>query len=189
MDEGKTDDIKIINTTHDDYDKIFWLFKKAMQLQGKNDYKVWNSIDEAALKKDITNKLQYKILKENDIICVFSIQYNDPFIWRNRDKNDAIYLHRIVVHPKFKGQRQFEKVLNWAKQFALQNNLQFVRMDTWADNEKIINYYKSFGFDLIENYKTPNADELPIQNRNLNVVLLELKLNRNKIDNNTLIVL
>jgi hypothetical protein len=63
--------------------------------------------------------------------------------------------------------------------FALQNNLKFVRMDTWADNKKIIDYYKSFGFEFIENYKTTNATELPIQNRNLNVALLEMELNEN----------
>ena len=67
-------------------------------------------------------------------------------------------------------------MLNWAKQFARQNNLKFVRMDTWADNEKIIDYYKLFGFEFIENYKTPNVPELPIQNRNLDVALLEMKL-------------
>ena len=172
----KNDDIQIVNTTTEDYDVISLLFKKAMELQGKNGYKVWNDIDEAALKEDIKNKLQYKILRGNEIVCIFSIQFSDPFIWRNRDKNDAIYLHRIVVNSNFKRQRQFEKVLNWAMQFAQQKNLKFVRMDTWADNENLINYYKSFGFELIENYKTTNAPELPMQNRNLNVALLEIKL-------------
>src|SRR6478735_9601033 len=158
------DDVKIFNTTPNDLDIIFWLFEQAMELQGKNDYKVWEGIDKGALQKDIDEGLQYKIVKDNDILCIFSIQYNDPFIWRGRDQNDAIYLHRIVVNPNFKGQKQFQKVLNWAVQFAKRSNLKFVRMDTWADNKKIIDYYKSFGFEFIENYKTPNAVELPIQN-------------------------
>ena len=155
---------------------ILWLFEQAMNLQGKNGYKVWNNLDKIALEKDIENGLQYKIVSNEDIICVFSIQYNDPFIWRERDKNDAIYLHRIVVHPDFKGQRQFEKVLNWAKEFAKQNNQKFVRMDTWAENSKIIDYYKSFGFEFIAYYKTGNESELPVQNRNLDVALLEMTL-------------
>ena len=174
METTKTDNIKIVNTTKEDLDKILWLFEQAMDLQGKNGYKVWSGIDKTALEKDIETRLQYKIASGNDIVCIFSIQYNDPLIWRKRDRNDAIYLHRIVVNPNFKGQRQFEKVLNWAKQFARQQNLKFVRMDTWADNEKIIDYYKSFGFEFIEYYKTPDASELPIQNRNLHVALLEM---------------
>ena len=147
-----------------------------MKNSKKNDYKVWTSIDTAALEKDIDKLLQYKIVSGNTILCIFSIQHSDPFIWRDKDQADAVYLHRIVVHPDFKGQRQFEKVLNWAREFALQNHLRFIRMDTWADNSKIINYYKSFGFQFIENFKTGNAQELPIQNRNLDVALLEMEI-------------
>jgi dihydrofolate reductase/ribosomal protein S18 acetylase RimI-like enzyme len=173
-----TDNYKILNTTKEDLDEVLWLFKQAMTLRGKNGYKVWSDIDKIALEKDIANGLQYKIVSGNDILCIFSIQHNDPFIWRDRDQSDAIYLHRIVVNPNFKGQRQFEKVLDWATDFARQRNLKFIRMDTWADNEKIIDYYKSFGFQFIEYYKTPNANELPIQNRNLHVALLEIEFQK-----------
>lgn len=175
----QTGGIKITNTTKDDFPDILWLFEQAMKLQGQNGYKVWNEIDKAGLENDIENDLQYKITKDNDILCIFSVQYNDPFIWREYDKNNAIYLHRIVVNPNFKGQKQFEKVLNWAKQFLRQNNLKYIRMDTWADNKKIIDYYKSFGFKFIENYQTSDTSELPIQNRNLNVALLELEVTEN----------
>lgn len=178
MNANNNDNIKIINTTKDDLATILWLFEGAMNLQGRNGYKVWSNIDKVGLEKDIINNRQYKNVSGNNILCIFSIQHNDPFIWRSKDRNDAIYLHRIVVNPNFKGQRQFGKVLNWAKQFSLQNNLKFIRMDTWADNKKIIEYYKSFGFAFIENYKTGNDAELPIQNRNLNVALLEIDIER-----------
>ena len=170
------EDIKVLNTTRDDLDIILWLFQQAISLQGKNGYKVWEGIDKTALLKDIDNGLQYKIVKDDHVLCIFSIQYNDPFIWRERDQDNAIYLHRIVVNPDYKGQKQFLKVLTWAKEFAAEKNLRFIRMDTWADNEKIIEYYKSFGFGFIENYKTSDAPELPIQNRNLDVALLEMDL-------------
>lgn len=176
MQTNKTDDIKIINTTKNDFSDILLLFEQAMKLQGQNGYKVWDDIDKIGLGNDIADKLQYKITKGSDILCIFSVQFSDPLIWRDRDKNDAIYLHRIVVNPNFKGQRQFEKVLNWAKQFVRQHGLKYVRMDTWADNSRIINYYKSFGFKFLENYKTSDEPELPIQNRNLNIALLEMKV-------------
>lgn len=170
------ENIKVFNTTLQDLEQIKWLFDEAIKLQNKNGYKVWESIDKTVLQKDITNKLQFKIIKGKHIVCIFSIQYNDPFIWQDKDQNDAIYLHRIVTNPNFKGQRLFEKVLNWAFQFAKQNNRKHLRMDTWADNQQLIAYYKSFGFRFIENYKTTDTEKLPIQNRNLNVALLELTI-------------
>jgi hypothetical protein len=49
-------------------------------------------------------------------------------------------------------------------------------MDTWAANPTIINYYKSFGFSVIENYTTPDSEELPLHNRKLALTLLEYEL-------------
>ena len=89
---------------------------------------------------------------------------------------NAIYLHRIVVNPSFKGQKQFKKTLKWTQEFAKKKELKYIRMDTWAENPNIINYYKSFGFKHIEDYTTPNTTELPEQHRNLKVALLELEL-------------
>lgn len=167
----------ITNTSLIDFPKVIWLFNEAIKMQNKNGYKVWKSIDKEALQSDIINKLQFKIVKDEDILCIFSIQHDDPFIWRDKDKDDAIYLHRIVVNPNFKGQRLFEKVLTWLIQFAKLKDRKFIRMDTWADNLQLIEYYKSFSFRFIKNYQTADTQELPIQNRNLNLALLELEVN------------
>ena len=128
------------------------------------------------LEKEHVLYLQYKLIQTNQIRCVFSVQFSDPFIWGDRDRTDAVYLHRIVVHPDFKGQRQFDCVLEWAKGSSRQRKLSCIRMDTWADNDRIINYYKSFGFEFVGVRTTGNHSELPIQNRNLNVALLEMKV-------------
>jgi ribosomal protein S18 acetylase RimI-like enzyme len=168
--------VHIANTTMRDWEMVMQFFEGAIKLQGQNNYKVWDSIDLKGLENDIQHNLQYKVIVGETVVCIFSVQFSDPYIWRGRDRNDAIYLHRIVVNPLFKGQKLFLKILTWATEIALQKNRSFVRMDTWADNHKIIDYYKSFGFKFIENYKTPDTDELPIQNRNLNVALLEKKV-------------
>ncbi len=46
-------------------------------------------------------------------------------------------------------------------------------MDTWAQNPNIIQYYLTFGFRIIENYTTPDTEDLPIHNRRLSLTLLE----------------
>jgi ribosomal protein S18 acetylase RimI-like enzyme len=176
MDTSRKEDIQIVNTTKEDWEIVIQLFEQALKLQGVNSYKVWDSIDLNVLEKEMLNKLQYKIVRDDAILCIFSVQFKDPYIWRSRDRDDAIYLHRIVVNPLFKGQKQFQKVLTWAMDFARLNNLSFIRMDTWADNLKIIDYYKSFGFEFIEYYRTSDEPGLPVPNRNLDVALLEIRV-------------
>lgn len=122
---------------------------------------------------DIVNKQQYKIIIDKEIACVFSVCKSDPLIWREKEKGDAIYLHRIVVNPKYKGYKQFKKILNWSIDFAKRKKIRFIRMDTWAHNSNILDYYKSYGFKFSENFKTSDSSELTIQNRNIEVALLE----------------
>jgi len=156
--------------------QIFELFEHSINYQEKKGYPVWKDYDKKAIIKDIENKNQYKVVVDSQIGIVFSICYTDKVIWRDLDKGDSIYLHRIVVNPEFKGQKLFGLILNWAIEHSKQKGLSSIRMDTWAANPTIINYYKSFGFVFIENYTTPESEELPVHNRNLALTLLEYKL-------------
>ena len=118
----------------------------------------------------------YKVVVDSTIAIVFSVRYADKIIWRDLDTGSSMYLHRIVVNPAYKGQRLFGKILDWAIEHSKQKGLSNIRMDTWAANPTIIEYYKSFGFKFIENFTTPDSEELPAHNRNLALTLLEYKL-------------
>jgi mannose-6-phosphate isomerase-like protein (cupin superfamily) len=169
-------DYSIVKAEESDLDIICQLFEEAILFQKMNNYIGWNNYDRAYLQADIQNGLLFKIVSDEGIICVFSICYSDELIWRDMENGNAIYLHRIVLNRRFKGEKVFKKVLGWALSHAGEQQLHYVRMDTWASNEKIINYYKSYGFAFIENYTTPDTDDLPVQHRNLNVALLEFQL-------------
>jgi len=63
MQKENTNDVIILNTTREDLLLIQWLFVQAMELQGKNWYKVWTGVDQRGLEKDIESGLQYKIMR------------------------------------------------------------------------------------------------------------------------------
>lgn len=166
----------ITNTTEQDIPFICWMFDEAILYQQKNKFPVWNGYDVDVIKNDIKEKIQYKIIIHNEIACIFSTCSNDPIIWEEKDKDSAIYLHRIVVNPKHKGKQQFAKIFEWAKKYCLQKNIDYLRMDTWADNPTIIKYYCSFGFNFLNNFTTPNTNNLPVQHRNIKLALLEFPI-------------
>ena len=166
----------IINTEKSDLDFIYHLFDEAIVYQKKNNFPVWPDYDKEVLKNDIENKLQYKIIMDGNIACIFTICFADKIVWREKDKGNVIYLHRIVVNPNYKGQQQFGKIMEWALKYTKEKELRFIRMDTWADNPTLIDYYLSFGFNIVGYFTTPDSDEVPIQQRGNDVVLLEFKL-------------
>jgi ribosomal protein S18 acetylase RimI-like enzyme len=167
---------EVLNTQPTDLSFIFSLFDQSIQYQEKHGYPVWKNYDQNAIKKDIEAGNQYKIVNNDRIAIVFSVAYSDKIIWRAMDTGKSVYLHRIVVNPEFKGQKLFGAIVDWAVQHGKDKGLKSIRMDTWAANANIIAYYKSFGFRVVENYTTPDTEDLPIHNRKLALTLLEYPL-------------
>lgn len=167
---------KIENTSLTDLEFINTLFDDSIRYQQEKGFPSWKGFDKNALVNDVKNKNQYKVILDSQIRIVFSVCYTDKIIWRHREIGDAVYLHRIVVNPAFKGQKLFAIILDWTFEHAKQKGLNFIRMDTWGNNPLLIHYYKSFGFRFIENFTTPDSLELPSHNRNLTLARLEIKL-------------
>jgi ribosomal protein S18 acetylase RimI-like enzyme len=166
----------VLNTEMSDLYLIFRLFDHSIAYQEKKGYPVWKNYDKNAIVRDIQSKNQYKIIIDSLPAIIFSVCYVDKLLWRDRDRQDAMYLHRIVVNPDCKGRQLFGEILEWAIAHASQRKLRYIRMDTWAANPTLINYYEKFGFNFIENFTTPDSEELPVHNRNLALALLEYKV-------------
>lgn len=166
----------IRNTDIGDLEQVFELFEHSVKYQEERGYPVWKNYDKRAITRDIEDKNQYKVVADSRTAIVFSVCYKDPVIWREYEKGDSVYLHRIVVNPEFKGKKLFGAVVDWAIEHCKQRGLKNIRMDTWAVNSNIINYYKGFGFNFVENYTTPDSSELPVHNRNLALALLEYRI-------------
>ena len=164
---------EVRNTEISELTQIFDLFNHSIIYQEKHGYPAWKNYDKNAIIKDIENKNQYKVVIDTKPAIVFSVCYSDTVIWRHFEKGDSIYLHRIVVNPDFKGQKLFGIIVDWSIKHCQQKGLKNIRMDTWASNPTIINYYKTFGFNFVESYTTPDSEELPVHNRNLELTLLE----------------
>ncbi len=163
--------------TNIDLPFIYWLFEEAISYQRKNGFVGWQTYDKEYLRSDVEKGLILKIIQDEEIVCIFSVCYSDSLIWREKEKADAIYLHRIVVHPGHRGGHLFSTVFAWAKLQAAMLKLAYVRMDTWARNLKIIRYYQDYGFQVVEEYTTPDDPDLPDQHRNLAVTLLQYNVN------------
>ncbi len=84
----------------------------------------------------------------DDEVCAgfFSVTASDRGIWGERDRDDAIYIHRMCVNPLAKGGSLASDALKWAYGYAAGRGRRFVRMDTWGDNDRLIDYYKACGY-------------------------------------------
>jgi ribosomal protein S18 acetylase RimI-like enzyme len=169
-------EFKVENTQLADLALLHLFYDEAIRYQQTKGFPVWINFDNKVLENDVLNGNHYKVLVDSQVAIVFSVCYSDKIIWRDMEKGNALYLHRIVVNPAFRGQKLFGVIVDWTTGHARRKKLQYIRMDTWANNAVLIEYYKSFGFAFIEQYTTPDSIELPAQNRKLELALLELRV-------------
>ncbi len=166
----------IKNTEIHDLDFACYLYEEAIKYQKKNGYPTYRWDDRVVQKKYIEAGCHYKVISNNDIAAIFNIQFQDKLIWREMDDGTAIYLHGVLINPPYKGKRIFGDILSWVSDFAKRNNKQKVRLDTWYNNPNLFNYYSSFGFEEVEEFQTPDGEDIPLNCRGNLVTLMEYKV-------------
>jgi ribosomal protein S18 acetylase RimI-like enzyme len=159
-----------------DLDIIFGLYRDAVKYQKEKGYNLWPEFERTLIEKEIQDKRHYKIIEADNIACVFSVVYNDPIIWEEKDKEPSLYLHRIATNPNFKGKGMMKLITDWAYEHAIQHNKKYIRMDTWGDNENLKSYYINGGFKHVGQISLPENHELPSHYWGSTLSLFEIEI-------------
>lgn len=166
--------LKIQNSQPDDVDLLLAFYEMAIAHQKKVSNQHWDGFSQELIESEIAEKRQYKITVDGDVACIFMVAFHDPVIWAGRSE-DSIYIHRIVTHPKFRGFSFVKEIIKWAKQYAQDYQLQYIRMDTWADNEKLFRYYTGCGFAHVGTVRLDKPENMPKHYDNIRLSLFEMK--------------
>jgi ribosomal protein S18 acetylase RimI-like enzyme len=168
--------MQILSSQDNDISAIFNLYEEAVAYQKTKFDKHWLPFDRGMVEKEIKEKKQWKIMEGDDIACIFAIAYEDPFIWKEKNEDPAVYIHRIVTHPSYHGRHYVKAIVDWARVHAFENAKQFIRMDTWGDNEKLKDYYVDCGFDFIGSITPEASDKLPQHYSAIFLSLFQIRL-------------
>lgn len=166
----------VVNLEPNEINTIFDFYDMAIKYQKTKFNKTWQSFDKALIKIELEENRQWKIMEGENIACIFAITYQDPFIWGEKDKDPAMYIHRIVTHPNYHGRGYVKQIVQWAKDHAPTMGKKFIRMDTWGDNEKLIEYYQSCGFNYLGSTVPERSTQLPEHYSAIYLSLFEIAL-------------
>lgn len=166
----------IKNSLISDIDEIFRLYRIATDFQKIKFTVHWPEFDRKLIETEILENRQWKLLVKEEIACVWATTFNDPQIWEERNNDPSVYIHRIAANPNFRGQNLVGEIVNWAKNYAIENDKKYIRMDTVGNNPGLIKYYKQCGFDFLGLFKPRNTNGLPAHYNNATVSLFQLTL-------------
>ena len=170
----------IKNVTASDIEKIFALYKIASNYQReKKTVIVWPDFDREMVINEIAENRQFKLIVNNEVVCIWAITFSDEQIWEDSNTDSAIYIHRIAVNPNFRGNNYIATITNWAKEYALKKEIQFIRLDTLGENKNLITHYKNAGFHFLGLFNLKNTSNLPEHYKLAPVCLFEIDLYKN----------
>jgi ribosomal protein S18 acetylase RimI-like enzyme len=168
--------MQFLNSEKQDFDDIFRLYDAAIEFQKTKLDKTWLPFDREMIEREIAEKRLWKIVIDDKIACIFSIAFDDPLIWKEKSAEPAIYIHRIVTNPEFRGQKFVPKITEWARGYAKSTGKKFIRMDTWGDNLKLLDYYVSCGFAFLGVITPTKSTVLPKHYDGITLSLFEIKI-------------
>ncbi|QED37588.1 GNAT family N-acetyltransferase [Antarcticibacterium arcticum] len=169
--------MKIENSTINDLEEIFRLYKEATGFQKiRFPENQWPEFDRELIVKELEENRQFKIVIDNRIACIWAVTFSDAEIWEEKNSDPAIYIHRIATNQQFRGQNFVKMIVGWAKEFANQHHKKFIRLDTCGNNLKLISHYQKAGFNFLGIKKLKDSKGLPAHYENADVCYFEIEL-------------
>lgn len=166
--------ITLSNT--EDIPQIFKLYDEAIAYQKLIKGNVWKGFEVSLIEHEIAEKRHYIIKDGEDIACTFVLSFDDELIWKEANKDKAVYIHRVAVNPKFRGKGYITIIINWLKSKAKELGIDYIRLDTESGNDKIKNYYLSCGLIFKGSTQIDWEEGMPAHYKNATLILFEIKL-------------
>jgi ribosomal protein S18 acetylase RimI-like enzyme len=169
--------MQFINSTIADHALIFEFYDMAVAYQKTVFHKNWAGFDEQMVMTEISEGRQWQIRNdEGAVLCIFATTFSDADIWREKNEEPSIYIHRIVTNPAFRGGHYVNDIIAWAKNYGRANGKKFLRIDTWGDNPRLVSYYERCGFRFVETVQITSDMDLPKHYDGISLALLEIAI-------------
>ena len=165
--------MRVEPATPDQLPMVRATYANARAIQREQGSSLWPDFSEAMIVAELTNGLLYRVLDDEMLVGIFSVAYEDPAIWGDRERGAHIYLHRIARAEDYAGRGLLDAVLAWARAQCRSMGRAGLRMDTWADNSALVGYYQRHGFNLLGTTHIGYDERLPGHYHGAELALLE----------------
>lgn len=148
-------------------------YEHARAMQRERSAIVWPKFADDAVLREIEEQRLFRAIVDDKPAGVFSVAYDDSAIWGSHERGEHLYLHRIARGPACPSTGLVDAVLSWATERCRSFGRAGLRMDTWASNTALIEFYRQRGFHLVEERRLGADPRLPPHYHGNTFALLE----------------
>ena len=127
----------------------------------------WNKDypNKETFKNDLDQGTLFTIEDKHEILGCICISLNIDEFYKSvkwiTETNKNVYVHRLAIHPQYQGRGLALKLMNYANEFAIQNNCESIRLDTFSGNPRNNKFYILQGYTKIGEIYFRNQSEMP----------------------------
>jgi ribosomal protein S18 acetylase RimI-like enzyme len=150
-----------------DIDEILEITKACAKKMNDDGIYQWNDQypNRSAFETDAHRNELFVRESNNSIVGCIAIstlmdkEYKNVKWITNNRKN--IYIHRLAIHPDHQGQGYAQQLMDYAEQFAIENNYTSIRLDTFSQNKRNQLFYELRGYKKLGDIYFPKQSECP----------------------------
>ena len=145
-----------------------WLAGKGLdQWQGPTDRRG------TLIRRDIGVRAVWVVTHLGRVVATITVDdLADDDFWRRTDRvRSALYVHRMVVARSEAGIGLGAALLDWAAERARRKGRARLRLDAWATNDALHQYYKNLEFEMLRNTPVPGRGSGALFERSASVRL------------------
>ncbi len=94
------------------------------------------------------------------VISTFMDEEYAPIAWSTPNDN-AVYIHRLAVHPDHQRKGYAQKMMQFAEAYAEKNSFASIRLDTFSQNSRNQKFYEARGYRKLGDIYFPKQSEHP----------------------------
>ncbi|WP_339753107.1 GNAT family N-acetyltransferase [uncultured Winogradskyella sp.] len=153
--------------TKTDIEPIMIVTKVCAKAMIANGIYQWNEHypNKTAFENDIKRNELYVLEIEGEVkgsIVISTLMDKEyiPIKWLTKNENN-IYIHRLAIHPELQGKGYAQQLINFAEQFAIENNYSSIRLDTFSLNKRNQKIYELRSYKRLGDVFFPKQSEHP----------------------------
>lgn len=141
---------EIRQATREDIPMIEEMYRTRVSFNDANDIHQWrhDQVTWDAFRELYTIEEYYVATLEKIIVGGCFIVDVDELYWPNHAKGEALYLHKIVVHPEHSGHGYADQLISFFKEKGKKEHYPCVRIDVREKKDKLRAMYERNGFLL-----------------------------------------
>ncbi|MEP7270289.1 MAG: GNAT family N-acetyltransferase [Acidobacteriota bacterium] len=156
-----------------DIESLKDLFRAAIAWQTRRGVSTFGEFTDSFLKGEIERGAVFLAVNEEAVGGTISLYESDEIIWGD-DHDSALYIHRLASIRTERGRGVGAELVNWSRLRAEAMGKKWLRVDCWADNTDLCQFYLRQGFDVVKVKDTGAHPSLPPHYHHIQLRLFQM---------------